>query len=388
MKPLRIQQADVYCVGPSVPRCRLAADMGEVYETLTLLHLQTTCGLDGIAGVTSYSENDFDQAIAYALKPLLPEVIGQDAQQSEQLWQHLMTRYNSVTPKPQSLIDIALWDLKAKAAKQPLHRFLGGQRDQIDAYASTPLFDTPAEYIDFVNQLLSEGHRTIKFHVWCQLDKDLALLDAIEQHYGSSLAFMVDLEERYSREDALIIAKRLQSLNCVWLEAPLPDTDLIGYAQLRQQTSVPILPAGNTLVTPDTMQLGLDQNAWHALRCDTTYAGGITGTLKIAALAEQHNKTLELQSWGYTPSQLANLHLMLAIDNSHYFEQPVPYFSHETCCKQVVRTDNGRVQAPEADGLGIEIDWQQVKADCLSHYQLRHPFSNATTANEGSLTRG
>ncbi len=370
MKALVIDSAELFVTGPDVARCRLAADMGEVYETLTLLRLQTRCGLEGTAGITTYSEHCFDEAPGAALKTLLPELPGRDGWQSDAIWQHLMGRYNSMTPRPQSVIDIALWDLKARALDLPLYRLLGGSRDSIRSYASTPLLDTPAEYVAFVRELQQQGFDTVKFHVWCEPEQDLALLDAIDDAFGDQLAFMVDLEERYNRHDALLIARRLEKMNCIWLEAPLPDTDLEGYAELRRSTSVAVLPAGNTLLTPGLMAQGIARQAWDGLRMDVTWAGGFTAARPIAALAQAHSLPLELQSWGYTPSQAANLHMMLAIPNSTYFEQPVPYASHEACCLTPLRTDNGRVRAPTAAGLGIEIDWQQVSDQALWKYQL------------------
>ncbi|MDM8349236.1 mandelate racemase/muconate lactonizing enzyme family protein [Pseudomonas sp. sp1636] len=370
MNELLIDSAEIYVVGPEVPRHRLAADMGEVYETLTLLRLQTRCGLEGIAGVTTYSEHCFDESLGAALKPLLPELLGRNAWNSDIIWQHLMSRYSCMTPKPQSAIDIAIWDLKAKAVNLPLYKLLGGSRETIRSYASTPLLNSPEDYVAFVHDLRAQGFDTVKFHVCCELEKDLALLDAIESSFGTSLPFMIDLEERYNRKDARIIAKRLEKMNCVWLEAPLVDSDLIGYAELRRHTSTAVLPAGNTLLTPGMMIQGIQLHAWDGLRTDVTYAGGFTAARTIAALAQAHNLPLELQSWGYTPSQAANLHLMLSIPNAMYFEQPVPYSSHEAYCLTPIRTRDGVIQAPTAAGLGIELDWQQARKDTLWQHQI------------------
>ncbi len=370
MKKLIIDSAELFVVGPDVTRHKLAGDMGEIYETLTLLQLRTTCGLEGFSGVTTYSEHCYEESLGAALKPLLPEIIGRDAWDSDDISQHLMSRYNSMTPKPQSAIDIAIWDLKAKAVDRPLYQLLGGNRDSIRSYASTPLLDSPDEYIAFVRELQSQGFDTVKFHVWCELEKDLALLDAIEQAFGSNLAFMIDLEERYNRHDAMIIAKRLEKMNCVWLEAPLLDTDLSGYAELRKNTHVSILAAGNTLVSTGMMAQGIEQNSWDALRTDVTYAGGFSSCRSIAALAQAHNLPIELQSWGYTPTQAANLHLMLSTSNAVYFEQPVPYASHEAFCRTPIRTEKGVVSAPSGSGLGIEMDWEQIREQAFWHYQI------------------
>ncbi|MBN3561991.1 mandelate racemase/muconate lactonizing enzyme family protein [Aliamphritea spongicola] len=371
MNNLVITHAEAFVTGPDVPRCRLAEDMGEVYETLTLLRLTTACGLEGFAGITTYSEHCFDESLGAALKPLLAGLPGKNVRDISAIWQYMMSRYNPMTPKPQSAIDIALWDLQAKSQNLPLYQLLGGSpaNDSIPSYASTPLLDTPAEYVDFVRDLQTQGFDTVKFHLWCEPEKDMQLLKTIEEVFGNQLAFMIDLEERYSLEDALIISRQLEKMNCIWLEAPLPDTDLKGYAELRARTSVTVIPAGNTLLTPEMLSLAIDNHSWDSLRADVTYAGGFTGTRRLAELAAQHDMSIELQSWGYTATQAANLHLMLAISNTGYFEQPVPYSSHEAFCSTPIRTQSGRVKAPQGPGLGIKINWQQVAEQAFWHFE-------------------
>src|SRR4029453_752291 len=98
-----------------------------------------------------------------------------------------------------------------------------------------------------------------------------------------------------------------------------------GYAELRRASAVPILPAGNTILDLSQVRQGLAMGAWSMARVDATTAGGITPTRKIMALAEAHNTSCELQCWGYTLTQAANLHLMQAHTNCGWFEQPAPY---------------------------------------------------------------
>jgi L-alanine-DL-glutamate epimerase-like enolase superfamily enzyme len=79
----------------------------------------------------------------------------------------------------------------------------------------------------------------------------------------------------------------------------------------------------------------------------------------------------ELQCWGYTLTQAANLHLMLARDNCSYFEQPVPYTVFEAGSLDVIRTDEeGYVHAPPGDGLGIRADWSAIESASLISYEL------------------
>ena len=163
----------------------------------------------------------------------------------------------------------------------------------------------------------------------------------------------------------------LEELGFIWFEAPLVDTDLEGYRELRARVDVPILPAGNWILDLRSIAQAIAQGCWSSVRVDATIAGGITPTLKVMALAEANAMTTELQCWGYTLTQAANLHLMLARGNCTYFEQPVPYPAFEAGFLDVIRTDaKGYVHAPPRDGLGIRVDWEATEAASFLRYEI------------------
>src|SRR5262249_143895 len=147
-----------------------------------------------------------------------------------------------------SLIDVALWDLAAKAAGLPLYQLLGGARDRILSYASTPLLADAAAYVDFVAKLAEEGYKAIKFHCWCEPGRAMAMVAAgADRLGGSGVAFMLDVEQRYDRASALRVGRELEALGYRWFEAPLIDYDLEGYRQLHRRLNVPIIAAGNSI---------------------------------------------------------------------------------------------------------------------------------------------
>ena len=89
------------------------------------------------------------------------------------------------------------------------------------------------------------------------------------------------------------------------------------------------------------------------------------------ALAEAFGKTVEIQCWGYTLTQAANLQVMLAYNNCKYFEQPSPYPSFEYGSFDVIRTDKeGYVNAPPGNGLGIGIDWDAIKRATILNFEI------------------
>ena len=95
---------------------------------------------------------------------------------------------------------------------------------------------------------------------------------------------------------------------------------------------------------------------------DTTVCGGITATKKVVALAEANNMRCELQSWGATLTQAANLHIILSNTCTTYFEQAYPYEPFEFGAKDVIRIDkDGYVHAPTKPGIRIDLDWNEIK---------------------------
>jgi L-alanine-DL-glutamate epimerase-like enolase superfamily enzyme len=372
---LEVDRAEVFVVGPDVPRARWAADLPEQFATHTVLRLTTADGLVGLAGAASYTGHGYSTAVAETLRPLVRDLLGVSAHDRESTWDRMRERTIPIAPQAHSLIDIALWDVAARAVGLPLHRFLdaAAPATTIPAYASTPLLaDVPA-FIEFARQLAADGYPAIKFHGWCEPARDLALVRAVRAAFsGETPRFMLDVEQRYGRADALAMARELEQLGFAWFEAPLPDTDLAGYAELRRQVQIPILPPGNVIVDEDLVALAIGMGAWSRLRLDVTTCGGITPARRLAAQAAANGLRLEIQSWGYTLAQAANLHFMLAAGTCSYFEQAVPVEPYEHATLTPIRIDGaGLVHAPAGPGLGVEVDWPALERAAILRYEVR-----------------
>ena len=104
-----------------------------------------------------------------------------------------------------------------------------------------------------------------------------------------------------------------------WFEAPLVDTDIEGYREIRRRARVPVIAAGNTWLDLQMLAQAIKLDCWSAFRVDATICGGITPIRKIMGLAEAYGMNVEIQCWGYTLTQAANLHVMLAYPQLHLF---------------------------------------------------------------------
>src|SRR5215813_724512 len=263
MKDARIERAEVFVVGPETERYTWAEGMTEQYMANIILKLTTAGGLEGIAGAAMISPHSFDRAVGETLRWVLPDVMGASFPEREAVWQRMRTLGTPQVPQAQSLVDIALWDMAAKAAELPLYQMLGGARSKILSYASTPLLHSNQGYIDYIAERQREGYKAIKFHCWCNPALDLPMCEATHKRFaGSGIDLMLDVEQRYDRRAALHVARRLGEMGFGWFEAPLLDTDLEGYRLLRRSSTVPIIAAGNTWLDLQMIEQAIRLEAW------------------------------------------------------------------------------------------------------------------------------
>ncbi len=360
---MKIDRVEVRVVGPKVKRYTWSHDIPEQYMTNTIVRIFTDSGAEGLGAVANYTSFDYDRYTAETLRHLIPLLIGCDPFERETIQRRLWPRVFPPTPGALAAIDISLWDLFGRVANQPLYQLLGGARNRIQSYASTPMFEDVASYLRFVDEMVAAGFRAIKFHTWCVPERDLELSRAVRREHPSGVEFMLDVENNYDRESALRAARELEELHFTWFEAPLFDYDLEGYRQLTSAVNIPILPSGNWLQDLPAFAHALNTKAWTRARTDVTMLGGITGVRKAMALAEAADMRCEIMSWGYTLVSAANLHIMLGSDRCSFYEQAVPYDAYEYGMNDVIRTDSdGYVTAPTGPGLGVEVDWKAMEA--------------------------
>jgi len=264
-----------------------------------------------------------------------------------------------------SSIDIALWDLSARKADRPLFELLGAKRDSMEPYASLPFYDSLSEYVEAVYQYAELGYTTFKFHVWGSVEEDVRLVELLQQTFADShYRFMIDLEEKYDLEDAFRLGEQMDEGLFVWLEGPIGDELLGQYAELRSRLAIQIVPDGYSNYSPEFIRQGIEAGSWDAGRFDATKVGGISKVLELLMIANDAGMSMEIQSWGHSLAQAANLHLVLANERTRYFEAPMPKEAFEFGMTNGNLLERGRVVAPEGPGLGIEVNWDRLaKAD-------------------------
>jgi L-alanine-DL-glutamate epimerase-like enolase superfamily enzyme len=188
-------------------------------------------------------------------------------------------------------------------------------------------------------------------------------VELVQQTFAdSNYRFMIDLEAAYGLADALKLGEKMDEGLFIWFEAPVDDELLEQYAELKKRLAVSIIPAGYSIYSPAFVRRGIKMDAWDAARFDATVVGGITQALRLLMIANEAGLPVEIQSWGHSLAQAANLHLMLANERTRYFEAPMPKEAFEFGMKNGNMLKRGRVVAPNGPGLGVNVDWDILSA--------------------------
>ena len=287
---------------------------------------------------------------------LAPAIMGEDADRIEQLWQRMWWKLHyggrgGHATSAIAAVDIALWDLKARRAKLPLWRLLGGFDPHVPCYAGGIDLDFSIE--DLLKQadgFQAAGFRAIKMKVGRpQLRQDVARVERMRAHLGEDFPLMVDANMRWTVDEAVRACRALAPCNLVWIEEPTIPDDVEGHVRIVREGGAPIA-TGENLHTLYEFRAMMAAGGVTFPEPDVTNCGGITIFRKVAALAEAHN--LPLTSHG---AHDLTVHLLASAPNRSYLE--VHGFPINRYVAEPLRIEEGLAVAPERPGHGITFDW-------------------------------
>jgi L-alanine-DL-glutamate epimerase-like enolase superfamily enzyme len=290
---------------------------------------------------------------------LTPRIVGRDPADVEALWQamwwtlHYGGRGGQATSAI-SAVDIALWDMKAKKAGQPLYVALGGFDRRVPCYAGGIDLDLSLEaLLQQTDRNLAKGFRAIKMKVGRpKLSDDVARVAAMRAHLGPDLPLMVDANMRWSVDQAIAAARALRAHALVWIEEPTIPDDVHGHARIVRDGGVPVA-AGENLHTLHEFAQYMRAEAVTYPEPDVTNCGGVTTFMKIAHLAESFN--LPVTSHG---AHDVTVHLLAAVSNRSYLE--AHGFGLDRYIAEPLQIVDGNAIAPERPGHGVEFNWDAL----------------------------
>ncbi len=389
---MKIEKADVIVTSPD--------------RNFVTLRLQTD---DGLVGLGDGTLNGRELAVvSYLRDHVVPLLIGRDASRIEDTWQFLYRggywRRGPVTMAAIAAVDVALWDIKGKAAGMPLYQLLGGAcRTGLLAYGHASGADI-AELTESIRRHLEEGYRAIRVQTgvpglhsvygvassanartgsqsgtddrydyeparraevpvqetWdtgAYLRHLPSVLEAVRAEFGAELPLLHDAHHRLTPIQAARLGKSLEPYDLFWLEDCTPTENQEALRLVRQHTTVP-LAIGEVFNTIWDYQGLIREQLIDYVRSAVTHAGGVTHLRRILDYAAQY----QIKSGMHGPTDVspvgmaAALHLGLAIHNFGIQE----YMPHSERTGQVFRQsctfEAGLLHPGDRPGIGVDLD--------------------------------
>jgi D-galactarolactone cycloisomerase len=255
-------------------------------------------------------------------------------------------------------IDLALWDLVARRAGQPMWRLLGGSTDEVGVYASGINPDRPD---DMVARKRAEGYRGFKLKIGFGEQRDLENLQRVRDAAGSGNAVMADANQAWDLPTAIKRVKQLERFNLAWIEEPLrADRPWSEWQALRQHAPAP-LSAGENVAGAEAFEALIATGAVQVVQPDVAKWGGISGTLPVIRSIHANGLRHCPHYLGAGIGLLHSAHLLAATGGDGWLEVDANCNPLRTLlCGTLNDVVDGRARLGHGSGIGIEPDMRAL----------------------------
>lgn len=343
--------------------------------SVCLVRIDTDDGRTGW-GMTAITE---EEVVAEAVNSVAaPALIGEDARHTERLWHQL---YWLLSPRGQTgyashaiaAVDIALWDLKAKALGEPVWRLLGGARDRVPVYATFGFgFFDRDQLAEAAKLWVSQGFTRLKMTVGDRalmlrdqprpidevIAEDILRVRAVRDAVGDSVDLFIDANCNLDLFHAAKLARAVEDVGIAFFEEPITQNDVRAMADLRRGTAIPLACGQNEGLAFRFRDL-LVAGAVDVIQPNAVISGGYTQCVKIAGMAAAFN--VPYANGGAWPFH--NMHIHAGLANGWLVEH---HYVAVECCRQVFdglpEPENGWLTLPDTPGLGFEPNLDRLKS--------------------------
>ena len=349
---------------------------------------------DGISGIGEVGIGHQRAAIG-AVETLKSRLVGQDATRIEHLWQFCFRGSffpgGNILSAAISAIDIALWDLNAKALGVPVHRLLGGlSRERVPTYCHVGGHALEG-LVESARARVDEGWKYIRWGLPQQGDRhepSVAIRESIEgmellrTALGPEIEICFDVHARLDPSDAIALAHGIAPTRPFFYEDPIRSENIQLLRHIRQHVARP-LAIGEHYASKWEFRQVIEEDLTDFARIDLCIVGGLTEGRKIAGWCETHQIRLATHNPLGPVSSAACVHLSAAVTNQGVAEQiRRPYETLTDVFPAQVDWQDGYLIPPDRPGLGIEFDQRAAGA----HPPRPEMPGRMLVRDDGSLT--
>lgn len=327
------------------------------WEKTTIVVVEIEAG-----GVRGLGYTYADIATARLIGDLLGGIVrGRDAMDISGTWISMVRAIRNlgrpgIASMAISAVDIALWDLKARALRLPLVKLLGAAREGIDVYGSGGFTSYTREQLqEQFAGWVSAGISMVKMKVGRNPEDDVERVRWAREAIGAQTGLFVDANGAYSRKQALQLAEEFREQGVSWFEEPVSSDDLEGLRLLRDRAPAGMdIAAGEYGYDAVYFERMLAAGAVDVLQADATRCGGVSGFLQAAALSSAHAIPLSAHT---APS--VHAHLCCALPNARHLEYFHDHVRIEEMCFEGVLKPKGGKLRPDLTRPGLGLDFRR-----------------------------
>ncbi len=257
-----------------------------------VVRIATDDGLEGYGFTLGYdSSAAMVQMVNCIFRPL---VEGADAFAAGNLWaemyrQSIQAGRRGAALRAISAIDIALWDLRGKAAGMPVMHLLGVHSTRLRCYATGGYYRDGESIEDLVREMCgyaSSGFTAVKMKVGrASAREDAERLCAVRRALGDDIEILLDANGGWADAPSAIAAlHRLEEYRPYWIEEPVRADNVSTMARIAAAINTPVA-TGELEATRWAFADLLERRAADILQPDATVCGGVTEWLNIAHMA-------------------------------------------------------------------------------------------------------
>ncbi|MBZ4189482.1 mandelate racemase/muconate lactonizing enzyme family protein [Niabella beijingensis] len=255
-----------------------------------------------------------------------------------------------------SAFDMALYDIAAKHAEQPLYRFLGGKKDKEITTDYTVSVGTPEKMAADALKIKEQGFPVIKVKIGKGGAADVERIRAIRAAVGDAIPLRVDANQGWAVDEAIETLKALEPFNIQHCEEPVPRWEFMELPKIKKASPVTMMADESCCDQHDVKRL-IALGACDRINIKLGKSGGIYNALQMIRLAEAAN--MEIQIGAFLESRLAMTafaHLALCSPNIVYFDfDTALMFSEDPVEGGILYKEKGVIEVPEIPGIGATI---------------------------------
>jgi L-alanine-DL-glutamate epimerase-like enolase superfamily enzyme len=368
--PMKIERVDT--IPLRVPAGQFADGMimTRPYLDYVFVKIHTDAGIVGMGEAPTDAVEKLETIKLRLDRYTAPKLIGQNPLEIARIHSRIRVRQSGkwMARHATAAINYALWDIMGKALNMPIHTLLGGlYRDKVLASVEVRR-GTPEEMTRHSLEYYNQGFRGIKAKLGIDPDQDARSMKSIRETLGPDISIRADVNQGYTIQEAVRLCELAEEydIGLELLEQPTSRTDWEGANRIMNAVNIPIEADEAADSLYQVYQL-LRNDACDIINTKCSKAGGISGVMKWAAVAEAARKPIVIGTeYGLGNIVAAKVHLGCAIENADPVVEFTEMALHDLLLKTPLELKDGYIDVPTGPGLGVEFD-----EDKIAEYTVR-----------------